>query len=630
VLRMKIDHSFVNAKGLRCLLLVVFFIAWHSAFAQPAVDFTPNGMQPGLQWGIEGNDSCLACHSGNQVDATFMPHSTWSGSMMSNAARDPMFWAALDIANRDVPGVGDYCLRCHAPNAWLAGRVRKDGQGGTVNGTNGCEMQGDQDDFDGKSNDYSGIGCHFCHRVKETGPAGQPTLRFNANFWLDDALSCNVDGETYGGPCRRGPYVYPDNPPAGQAARPPHGHQFDRSYSQSAFCGTCHDVSAPDTSNGPLKTLILNNGTDTGLAFPLDRTYTEWLNSEYSAAFFRNGVEDRGPASGGSFGQTCQSCHMRTSHSPQARACTKNVPGSRTGNLSVHEFAGSNVFMTQVIKAVYGVALGRESAFDQTVSFIRDNLQNRSATIQVTTQPLLASSNTLNATVKVTNLTGHKLPAGYAEGRRIWVNLVARDANNAVIFESGAYDASSANLVEDTQVKIYEAVPGVWQRFGNTGVCVTKENATNRKLFNLVLNNCIAKDNRIPPLGFTGGNNPEIRPVNYTYPETQPGSGQLVNFDTTNYTIPVPLGAARPITVTAVLKHQVMSKAYAEFLRDEAISSNIPSENTMCNRTGEVGPRTLSRGQFMYNLWNTNGKSMPENMVAASAVSSASALSKDL
>ncbi len=584
------------------------------------LDFTPNGTQPGLLSAIEGNEACSNCHTGSTNDETQMAYPTWSGSMMANAARDPMFWAAVDVANRDVPGVGDYCIRCHAPNAWLSGRVRKDGNGGFVNGANGCLLQGDHDNFDGKGNDYSGIGCQFCHRIAPTGPVGQPVLTFNANIWFDDALNCTANGQNAGGPCRRGPYRYPDSTPTG-VINAPHGWQQDSSYQGSAYCGTCHNVSTPDTSNGPLKTLILNNGTDTGVPFPLDRTYSEWLKSDYSDTLFRDGTENSGPSTGSAFGETCQSCHMRNSTQTTARACSLTGPGTRTNNLAVHEFAGANGFMVRVLKSLYGTQLDREAAFDRTLAFINDNLTNRSARIALSLQTLSPAATTLNASVRVTNLTGHKLPAGYGEGRRMWINLVARDANNTIIFESGAYEPASATLSTGNQLKVYETLQGVWQRFGNTGVCVLQENVTNRKLFNMVLNNCIAKDNRIPPLGFTGGSAVDTQPVNYSYPETAPGSGKLVNFDVTTYTIAIPANAVRPIQVQANLRHQVMSKDYAEFLKAEAVNSNFQTENQMCDRTWSVGPADKTRGEFMFDAWTNNGKSAPASMVSATATS---------
>ena len=584
-----------------------------------SLDFTPNGTQPGLASGIVGNDSCEGCHDGTGADATQMPYPAWSGSMMANAARDPMFWAALDVANNNAPGIGDFCIRCHVPNAWLGGRVRKDGLGGLVDGTNGCLLNGNQIVSDGKLNDYSGIGCQFCHRTMATGPQGQPALTFNANIWLDDSTNCTENGQSSGGPCRRGPYRYPDETPTGPIEAPPHGWKHDVSYKDSAYCGSCHNISSPDTSAGPFRTLILNTGVNTGTAFPIDRTYSEWLLSDYSDVLFRDGAETGGPSSGARYGETCQSCHMRISKQNTARACNFSEPGTRTDNLAVHEFAGSNGFMVSTLKALYGAALGREAAFDQQLIWINENLTLRSARISVTAQPLAAGASTLNAAVRVTNLTGHKLPGGYSEGSRMWINLVVRDANNAVVFESGAYNPNTAVLTQDAQIKTYEAKHGVWQRFGNTGVCVTEENGTGRKLFNMALNNCIAKDNRIPPLGFRGGADVETQPVGYVYPETAPGSGKLVNFDVTNYAIAIPASAVRPVRATATLKFQVMSKDYADFLKTEATSNNFQTENEMCNRTSTVGPADKSRGQFMFDAWTENGKSAPVDMVSASA-----------
>ncbi|MBP6691057.1 MAG: hypothetical protein KA162_01420, partial [Xanthomonadales bacterium] len=74
-------------------------------------DFTPQGTQPGLAATLDEPLACASCHGAFEPgEANFLPHSSWSGSLMSNAARDPIFWAALDVANRDLPGVGDFCL----------------------------------------------------------------------------------------------------------------------------------------------------------------------------------------------------------------------------------------------------------------------------------------------------------------------------------------------------------------------------------------------------------------------------------------------------------------------------------------------------------------------------------------
>ena len=146
----------------------------------------------------------------------------------------------------------------------------------------------------------------------------------------------------------------------------------------------------------------------------------------------------------------------------------------------------------------------------------------------------------------------------------MWLNLRVTDGNGAPIFESGAYDAATGVLTEDAQIKIYEILQGQWNLNGNSTCDVDDGNG--RKLFHFALNNCVVKDNRIPPVGFRGGNNLEMKPVGYTYPEVSPGV--LAHWDDSTYTVPVPPGTPLPLTVTASLRFQIASKDYIEFLRD--------------------------------------------------------------
>ena len=59
-----------------------------------------------------------------------------------------------------------------------------------------------------------------------------------------------------------------------------------------------------------------------------------------------------------------------------------------------------------------------------------------------------------SATVTVINNTGHKLPSGYPEGRRIWINLQAYDSAGSLIYESGAYDSNTAILDRITSYNV--------------------------------------------------------------------------------------------------------------------------------------------------------------------------------
>ncbi len=82
-------------------------------------------------------------HAGNAA------HDVWKVLMMANALRDPLFHAALAVAEQDAPGSGDLCLRCHTPPGWLAGR---------------------SDPSDGSAlveSDFDGVQCDFCHRLSD-------------------------------------------------------------------------------------------------------------------------------------------------------------------------------------------------------------------------------------------------------------------------------------------------------------------------------------------------------------------------------------------------------------------------------------------------------------------------------
>jgi hypothetical protein len=617
-------------------------VAHRLAPAGSAIDFTPHGTQPGLNYQLLSSETCATCHGADSyppgnTSATFRPYATWGGTMMANATRDPVFFAALDVANHDVPGVGDYCLRCHTSSGWYGGHVVKAGFGDPDNnvtlGAAGCLLGGAYDWQDTVDSDYGGISCHYCHRLLPTGPNGEPQIIGNGDAWVDDQ-PCVGAGE----PCRHGPYDDTDDPP-------PHPWAYSEFHTESAICGTCHDVTTPDTSVGPLKTLLLANGTDTGLPFPIERTYSEWLQSDYS--------NTANPDA-----QTCQGCHMPSSEDPTATACALGGYPNRTGNLPVHAFVGGNTWIPGIIEGQYSDTtdipgayggVGRQASFEQTIAWARQMLGNAASlatSIASYTPPTATSAGAMNVAVTVTNLSGHKLPTGYSEGRRMWLNLEVHDANGALVFESGAYDAAAGVLTKDAQVRVYEVLQGLWNRNGDNACDVV--DALQRPIFHFALSDCIAKDNRIPPLGFTPAtatdpNGYLVGPVPAgIYPQAAPGV--LVNYDTPSYSVTIPAGTPLPLTATARLYYQTSSNDYIEFLRNEAAENAFQGENLMCgaqqNRPFVVGPQDLTRGEYMYRLWNGDitrdsrifgdgfdgnplpaayGKSPPELMQVASA-----------
>lgn len=608
------------------LTSLLFLLGSFSAVAGGGlVDFTPHGTQPGLAFPMSSSSKCHGCHAGgNEVDDKInMPYLTWVGSMKANAGRDPLFWAALDVANNDFPGVGDFCLKCHSPQAWFKGNVVKPAIPGNplVDGANGCEMDGSFTARHGEQNDFGGVTCHFCHRIDETGPLGEPQIIQNGSVWIDDE-TCENGGF---GPCRKGPYGDAEYNDGGST--PPHAWEYSSFLESAEFCGSCHNVSSPTVEqNGMLAPVqrLWHKGTQTNLAMPVERTYSEWQNSYFSDLIYRDDLEQLSgvelPAI--ARGETCQGCHMPQSESLEARACVfdplDNGVGRRAGNLRTHQFAGGNSWIPQVLKNLYGAALeldedGREEAFDLTSMYALDMLQNKSALVE--TQVVSQTATDIDLSVKVTNLTGHKLPTGYPEGRRMWLHVVASDGNDQVFWESGAYDPLTGVLTEDAQIKIYESLQGIWNPAadGGAGACEITD-GDGDKMFHFVLNNCVAKDNRIPPLGFTGATNLEMLPVGITYPARPGHPDQVVNYDVTSYQVPI-TGVTGPISFEATLKYQIASKEYIDFLDKQATVNGFQSENLMCNRTWTEGPADLSRGAFMKSLWETYDRSPPVDMV---------------
>ncbi len=546
-----------------------------------ASPLTDEGTQPGLAHTLLPPGDCGGCHGDYAGGSQYEPFPTWSGSMMAQAARDPLFWAALDVANNDIPDVGDFCLRCHAPAGWLRGRSEPPG-----GSTDGCGLEGKLDET-GK--DFDGVDCHVCHRMMENPapPPGQQSVYLeNAQFWIDDT-DCGGAGE----PCRRGPYDYP----ADGSEPPPHAWAFTpyqagpESYHESSdFCGNCHNVTHP------VATLIVD-GVDTGIPMPIERTFKEWQQSSF--------------ADTGAGVTSCQNCHMPDRTSSPSYACNSEI-NDHTGDLPIHDFVGGNAWIPEVLRQEYpNLNLSAElaAARDAAVQMLES-----AASIDLQVEPGAEDGGTWSVGVTVTNLSGHKLPTGYPEGRRMWLQLEARDGLGALLWESGAYDPGTGVLANDPQIKIYHVEPGIWD--AGAGECAI-EDALGRPVFHFVRNNCIRIDNRIPPAGFTGGSDPETRPVAYTYPETSPGSGVLAHWDTTPYDVPIPAGTASPVSITATLRYQTTSKEYVEFLRDQAVENAFPDD---CIERGSGFPNQ-SRGELLYDMWTTHGRSAPVDMVSTGA-----------
>ena len=508
-------------------------------------DFDQPGTQP-LESGIlNPPEACEVCHGG--YDPTVEPYSNWQGSMMAQASLDPIFKANMAIANQDAPDSGDLCLRCHLPRGWLQGRSVP---------TDGSAM------LDG---DKSGVSCDLCHRLLD------PIYNPGVSPIEDNAILAALESPTYEfgngmytvdpTGARRGPFV---------DATTGHAVLVSPFHREAAICGTCHDVSNPafekDEDGDYAPNTLDAQATDfsPNTLLPVERTYSEWLHSNYNTP---TGVYN--PVMGGnkSFVSTCQDCHMRDITGQGCDPAQFDPPVR--DDLPLHDMTGGSTWLPTVLAQTNPTQVN-PTALNAGIERSRFMLQNAA--------DLAASQMGEELKVTVTNNTGHKLPTGYPEGRRIWLNIKFYDQAMNLVSESGAYDPNSGILSHDEDVKIYHVEPAIDETI--SGITGLPEGPS----FHFVLNSTVALDNRIPPRGYDpntfatfGG-----QPVDYSY---EPGQ----YWDETEYDIPVGATSAQ-----VTLYYQSTSKEFVEFLL---------SENS-----------TTDDGQIMYDLWDQNGKCPPEMM----------------
>jgi hypothetical protein len=532
------------------------------AFALPAPttinDFFGPGTQPNtLFTPIVSVEACSFCHGG--YEETHEPFRPWAASMMGQAARDPMFFACLAVAEQDAPGAGDMCIRCHAPGGWLDGRSTP---------TDGSALIG---------SDFEGVSCNFCHRMVDPDftPGVDPAVDQGIIDNLEDQPVNAHSGQYIMDPQdrRRGPFDLGNNFFFHDWLESP----FHR---DSAMCATCHDVSNPVYERQPDDTYTPGDWNAPAAShdkydqFPMERTYSEWLMSDFAA-----GPIDMTGRFGGNnpLVSTCQDCHMADATD---RACIFEERPIRD-DLPQHHFNGGNTWVLNAVRALYPDS---ETYLSQSTV---DASVNRTVLMLENASDMDLTQNGPDIAVRITNESGHKLPTGYPEGRRMWLNVQFFDSADTLIAEHGAYDTNTAVLTTN-DTKVYEA------KLGITPDVAAAIGTTPGISFHFALNNEVVSDNRIPPRGFNNTNFAAVQaaPVAYTYADGQ-------HWDDTTFAIPA--GAAR---VETRLYYQTTSKEYIEFLRDE---------NT-----------TNTTGQTAYDQWVAQGKSAPvqmdfQNLILATA-----------
>ncbi|MCE7988859.1 MAG: hypothetical protein DYG89_47495 [Caldilinea sp. CFX5] len=499
----------------------------HAPVNTTLLDFQLPGTQPGgLTTPLASSASCTGCHVNHIVD-------NFAGSMMANAARDPLFRAALQVANKDAKFGGDTCIRCHAPNAWLNNR---------------SAIAGDPASTDGRlinAEDLQGVACSTCHRfVPPTAIAGEasgdaaeraaltgPFITGNSAYLVDR------------NDVRRGPYSI-------NAA--PHAVAQSSYLNTSELCATCHDIDNPlltfDAGAGEFKLNALNTaaGVDDRL-FPIERTYSEWKFSTFAGGGVSGldypGLKRLSNTTNGPI-TVCQDCHMPMITAP-------NANGGPARNLGKHEWAGGSAsWQDGIIKAWENVAADTGLNKTQTTA-------NKTLGLEMLKRAAQLDVAIVNGQleVKITNNTGHKLPTGYAEGRRMWLEIYQLRGPTPV-FTSGLMAGVIGPLIKDPYLKSYEIKLGLTnahaQNIGRPEIA--------GEGFHFILNNKVFQDNRIPPRGFLNSAyaSRDMQPVGATYADGQ-------YWDTTYYPI-----HPEADSISVRLMYQTATSEYLDFLASEA------------------------------------------------------------
>jgi hypothetical protein len=474
-------------------------------------------------------EQCKLCHAGTK-NGEADPFFSWQAGMMSQAARDPVFRAALAVANQDVPGSGEYCIRCHAPRGWLEGRSKV---------TDGSALTPE---------DMHGVSCDVCHRLVDP-------LSEEAKKYAKAIPPGYGNGMLVADPrnVARGPYE-------DRGGAKPHIMVQTKYQGSSELCANCHNVSNPlqakDVSTQPPHAYG-----------HIERTYSEWSLSSFAS----------GPGA-----RTCQSCHYPA---VQGGGQVSRFDEGTREHFVQHGAVGGSTWVQEAVAMLWPdsgltkehleFAKSRARAFLKTAASLElRNVNNK-------------------AILRITNHTGHKLPTGYPEGRRLWVNVRYVNASGSVLAEIGRYGEKTATLggasvkvptlLDPEATRVYENLPGMSEAQAK------RYKRKPGKSFHFVLNDVILKDNRIPPKGFNNAKFAEhqSQPVGAVYKDGQ-------HWD--DVPLAPPAGTKK---ILVRLYYQSVSWEYLKFLYEE-------------NKTDDWGKK-------LYDVWTKTGRCPPEVMAELEA-----------
>jgi hypothetical protein len=475
------------------------------------------GTQPDQGVDMLGPGQCMVCHGG--YDPEIEPGFTWQGSMMAQAGRDFLFWAAMTAAGQDSiwalgnPNGTDLCIRCHMPGGWLAGRSDP---------TNASDMTGI---------DLDGITCNLCHSLydpfyettfdgtregddwagywDESNARGTPSNAAAENTYNSDrAMSTAI--EMFNGQ----PFYAANIPPVDYTENgsgqffvstefddrrasfadgvAPHEFKYSRYHKSKFLCSTCHDISNPVLQNiGADPTQPLPTETEPSYSYyHVERTFSEFMLSDFGQQGGAAGIGPFAPnvfetSRPNNYIASCQDCHMAD---VEGRACRQTFGVIRpdesiehpNSGLPTHDLTGGNLWVSAIVASAVPGSPNYDAINDallnQGANVLTMDLTQGDVFIPVALlagaeraeqnlrdaaviQDLIYDAVSGELSFKVQNQTGHKLISGYPEGRRMYLNIRFFDDQD-VMFEINPYD-SEAGTLKGLSGFVYEDPDGI-------------------------------------------------------------------------------------------------------------------------------------------------------------------------
>jgi hypothetical protein len=244
-----------------------------------------------------------------------------------------------------------------------------------------------------------GITCYFCHNVARVTTTHNNGLALANDQTMRGGVKDTVDT------------------PAHHSKYDP---LMDSARNKSEICGSCHDIVVPASLNGRRDLAI-------------ERTFAEWQGTFFATS--------ENPA----LQLSCGACHMESSRlEPIADA-----PGVKPREFAFHDhlMAGIDVALTPFPETEAQLAAVHD-ILDPSIRII--------GALPLSGPPPPGGICVLpdgRITVRVDSIgVGHSWPSGAAQDRRAWLEVIAYDANDAVVFQSGVVPPGMDPEVADPDV----------------------------------------------------------------------------------------------------------------------------------------------------------------------------------